>query len=89
MEEEVPESEKVVTPKSTFHSCSYNDCHVAGHMLYKVPSEKCNTNGCANHLHHICMIEYCTATYAHLEDRFDMSKRCKSCCDGLAKDYED
>ena len=88
MEHKVPEPKEEVRPKSTYHSCTYNNCHSVGHMLYKVASKKCNTKGCTNHLHHICMIEYSTAIYGDLAESFAMSKRCKSCCDGLAKDLE-
>ena len=63
--------------KSPHHSCTFTDCHVDGHLFYKVASEKCNI--CNLELHHVCMIEHGTNVYGEASEQIGLKKLCKSC----------
>ena len=63
--------------KSPHHSCTFTDCHVDGHLFYKVASEKCNI--CNLELHHVCMIEHGTNVYGEASEQVGLKKLCKSC----------
>ena len=74
-------------PKSPHHHCTYSDCQIEGHMLYKKSSETCNKETCSLELHHVCMIEYGTKTYGEEGgERMGMKKLCKSCMIKTATD---
>ena len=65
--------------KSPHHKCTYTDCHLDDHMLFKLASEKCNRQTCNLELHHVCMIEYGAKVYGEGAERIGLKNLCKSC----------